>query len=116
MKVENTESSKSINYPFTFSRCKSRSVLQTLTTDIRMIIFSLVHWMREQHLLLISEAREAPADLNKPIVFKAPSKSKSDTPNQKSSKRPSSSSDNKKSTKKTKGKPVLSFDDEEIDE
>lgn len=67
-------------------------------------------------MLLISEEKETPADLNKPIVFKAPSKSKSDDPDQKKAKRHSSSSSNSVKPKKAKGKPVLSFDDEENDD
>lgn len=65
---------------------------------------------------MISEEKEAPADLNKPIVFKAPSKSKSDTPDPKKNNKRQSSSSNNSKAKKAKGKPVLSFDDEENDD
>lgn len=67
-------------------------------------------------MLLISEEKEASADLNKPIVFKAPFKSKSDNPDQKKAKRHSSSSSDSVKPKKAKGKPVLSFDDGENDD
>lgn len=72
---------------------------------------------QKSNIQSFSEANEAPADLNKPIVFKAPSKSNSDESHKdgKDRKRPSSSSDNRK-PKRAKGKLVLSFDEEENDE
>lgn len=61
---------------------------------------------------LHSEIEEAPADLNSPIVFKAPTKSKpSKKLEEKSSKRKKESED--KHSKKLKNKKLLSFDEEE---
>ncbi|XP_019865355.2 uncharacterized protein KIAA1143 [Aethina tumida] len=59
------------------------------------------------------EAEEKPADLNCPIVFKAPKKKQTD-PNQ-PSKRPSDSGD-KKSKKQKKNTKLLSFDADEEDQ
>ena len=57
-----------------------------------------------------SEAEEAPADLNSRIIFKAPTKKKTE---EQSAKR---SADFDKKAKKAKTKPLLSFADEEDDD
>lgn len=64
-------------------------------------------------MLFIVESEETPADLSLPIVFKAPKSSKSQGTENKA-KRPSTSSDHKKS-KKSKTKALLSFDEEDVE-
>ncbi|XP_060520844.1 uncharacterized protein KIAA1143 homolog [Cylas formicarius] len=71
----------------------------------------------KEKLRLEKEEQETPADLNAPILFKAPDKSKPNSEvssKQSVSKRRSSSTDQtKKSSKKIKNSSLLSFDDEE---
>ncbi|KAK9877972.1 hypothetical protein WA026_020187 [Henosepilachna vigintioctopunctata] len=61
------------------------------------------------------EAASAPADLSKPIIFKAPSKTESSKTSAKSKKRLGHDSAERK-TKKVKNNRLLSFDEEQSDE